>query len=162
MMEETWGFDMGGVDPQDGPQDPPAGDYTMEITDINGPKTDKNKNLFIQPVCTILEAQDDGWVGKTYRPYMSLAETRVGITKGDLMRMGASAECLSASGNPRDLVGLVFNVSLVRRGEFLNMRNIEALGGPTEAAPAAAAAAPAPAPAANPQPEPRRRGVTRR
>jgi hypothetical protein len=164
VAEETWGFDMGGLEIKDGPMDPPAGDYTMEITELNGPKQDKNGNLFIQPECTILEVGgtvDEAWVGRTYRPYMSLSAERGGITKGDLKRMGASDECLSSNGNPRDLIGLVFNVSLVRKGEWLNMRNIEALESKGSAPKAETKAEPKAETAAQPEPL-RRRAVTRR
>ena len=128
VNEETFGFDMGDVDAQDGFEDVPPGDYTMEIVDLNGPKNDKNGNLFMQPKCQILEIHsanvDEKFLGQHFMPYMSLSEERRGYTKGDCLRMGAPDDFV-----PADLKGLVFNVTLVRRGNFTNMREIEAVEG---------------------------------
>jgi len=131
--DATWGFAMGGVDEQEGGfQNPPVGSYTMEIVELKGPTENKSGGLYIIPICEILEADDETWVGRKYSPYMSLTKERVGYTKLDLRKMGASDDCLSNDGNPQDIEGLVFKVDLVQNGDYINMRNIEAIIGEEE------------------------------
>ena len=126
--DATWGFAMGSIDEQEGGfQSPPVGSYTMEVTELKGPTTNKNGDLYIIPSCEILEASDESWIGRKYSPYMSLAKSRAGYTKLDLRKMGASEDCLSDDGNPQDIEGLVFKVDLIQNGDYINMRNIEAI-----------------------------------
>ena len=143
MSENTWGFDFGEIEEQEGGfQNPPVGTYQMEIVELKGPTTNKKGELYIIPICEILDAAEDKWVGRKYSPYMALNSERAGYTKLDLRRMGADDACLSGDGDPQDLVGLVFSVDLVQNGDYINMRNIEA--------------------ATAEKPEPKRRGGSRR
>ena len=126
MTENTWGFDFGEIDELEGGfQNPPVGTYKMEVVELKGPTTNKKGELYIIPICEILEAAEDKWEGRKYSPYMALNSERAGYTKMDLRRMGANDDCLSGDGDPQDLVGLVFTVDLVQNGDYINMRNIE-------------------------------------
>ena len=150
MTENSWGFDFGEIDEQEGGfQNPPVGTYMMEIVELKGPTNNKKGELYIIPICEIVEAAEEKWVGRKYSPYMALNAERAGYTKMDLRLMGADDKCLSGDGDPQDLVGLVFNVDLVQNGNYINMRNIEAV----------ANSAPAEEPE---QPAPKRRGGSRR
>lgn len=152
MTKATWGFDMGDIEEQEGGfHDPPVGSYTLEVIEIKGPTNNAKGELYLIPICEILEADDDTWIGRKYSPYMALTEARAGYTKLDLRRMGASDDCLSADGNPNDVVGLVFTVDLVQNKGYTNMRNIEAIadGEPKEAP-------------VEKKPKPKRRGGARR
>ena len=147
MTENTWGFDFGEIEELEGGfQNPPVGTYSMEVVELKGPAENKKGELYIIPICEILEAAEEKWVGRKYSPYMSLAKERVGYTKMDLRRMGADDACLSGDGDPQDLIGLVFSVDLVQNGDYINMRNIEAA---TDGEPAE-------------KPAPKRRGGSRR
>lgn len=148
MTNATWGFGMGEIEEQEGGfENPPVGHYTMEITEVKGPTNNKKGELYVIPICEILEADDEVWVGRKYSPYMALTKERAGYTKLDLRRMGASDECLSDDGNPHDLEGLVFTVDLIQNKGYINMRNIEAVADEPEPAE---------------KPKPKRRGGSRR
>ncbi len=127
-QDATWGFAMGDVGEQEGGfQNPPVGSYTMEVIELKGPTENKSGDLYIIPICEILEATDETWIGRKYSPYMALSKARVGYTKLDLRKMGASDDCLSDDGNPQDIEGLVFKVDLIQNGDYINMRNIESI-----------------------------------
>lgn len=131
--DASWGFAMSEIEEREGGfQAPPVGTYMMEVVEIKGPTENKKGEMYIIPVCEILEADEEMWIGRKYSPYMALTKERAGYTKLDLRKMGASDECLSDDGDPNDIVGLVFTVDLIQNGDYINMRNIEAVVDPGE------------------------------
>ena len=121
MSNETWGFDMEAVEPEEAFPTLPAGTYTFEVVEV-ARKRDKNNNPFLHPKLIVLDTNKGAeYVGKSYMPYLSLANDRIGYTKRMLMDMGAS---ISNNDGPNTLVGCVFEADLVRSGEWLNLRHI--------------------------------------
>lgn len=131
MTNETWGFDMEGVEPEEAFPTLPVGTYTFEVVEITS-KRDKNNNPFLHPKLEVVDADDDQNIGRSYMPYLSLAEDRVGRTKHMLMQMGAPKAAFSNNNGPRAVVGCVFKADLVKSGNWMNLRNIESQIEPEE------------------------------
>lgn len=154
----TWGFDIEEIETKEGRDNPPAGEYTFEITGIKdgGVCTDTKRQPYLMPELTILQAEDEEWEGRIYKHYMSLSRNndRISYTKTDLQRMGCP---LTNDGSPEDIIGAVFTADVkinhYNGNEYVNLRNIEAVAAEEEA--------PAEEPKTKAKPKPARRGTAR-
>lgn len=154
MGEQTWGFDVEGINEAEGFEGPPVGHYTMEIADTLF-KTNKNGDSYLSVVYTILDAEDSEWIGKKHYQYCDLSPERFQYSKKDFRRMGVPEASLTNDGGPQMMISTVFECDLTKNDKgYVNMRYIKPV---TKAGEAVQATLPA-----ETQPKPARAAVASR
>lgn len=122
----VWGFEWDQV-PSGRDEGPPPGRYLFQYSGFDS-GVDKNGNKYVIVHCLIINVIDGPAeaLNKTHKEFLSLGKKRLPFSKGFYEMIGAG-HTLRKDRGPADAVGTTFEADLIHRGDYRNLRKIEAV-----------------------------------